>query len=166
MKVRTANLTDKDGIDELLGKTFPALMKSHYDPEVLQEALQFISKSRPELLSSGTYYVATDDQEKIIGCGGWTKENPDTKDVQTGTGHLRHFATHVDHTRQGIGRKIFEICQKQALNEKISKFECFSTINAKKFYASLGFKTISPMHAKLPSGLELPCVLMRMDLTP
>lgn len=166
MKIRAATPSDKYGIDNLLGTTFPALMAGHYNPEVLQEALTFITKSRPELLSSGTYYVMTDNNGKIIGCGGWTKENPDTKEIRTGTGHLRHFATHLDHTRQGIGKEIFENCRRQALNENISTFECFSTINAQKFYESLGFKIIAPMHAKLPSGLELPCVLMRMDMNP
>ena len=43
------------------------------------------------------------------GCGGWTVERPGSEgETEQGLGHFRHFATHPDHVRKGIGKLIAE----------------------------------------------------------
>lgn len=164
MIIRPSTEEDSAEIDNLLITSYTELMKNHYSPNILHPALVLIAKSRPELLSSGTYFVATTNSEKIIGCGGWTKYSPDTKETQSNIGHVRHFAIHPNYTKQGIGRKIFENCQTQAQKNSISEFECYSSLNAENFYKSLGFKTISTTEIPLSPDVIFPCLFMKKYL--
>lgn len=162
--IRPATTDDKDDVDTLLRQSLPALMKDAYTPDVLEVAIPVISKSRPELLSSGTYFVAITDLGKIIGCGGWTTHNPATKEIKSNTGHIRHFATHPDFTRQGIGRKIYNHCKEQAVELDIQEFECFASLNAENFYKSLGFDIIKHTTIPLTEKTLFPCLLMHQNL--
>jgi hypothetical protein len=40
-------------------------------------ALPIISRARPELLASGTYFVALDGNGRMVGAGGWTRGAPE-----------------------------------------------------------------------------------------
>ncbi len=165
--IRQTTADDRNNIDALLGQSLPALMINTYTPDILAVAIPMISKSRPELLSSGTYFVATTENKEIIGCGGWTKysPNPDDKNNEkSNTGHIRHFATHPDFTRQGIGRKIYDQCKYQAQQQNITNFECFASLNAENFYKSLGFKTIEQTTVPLTLETQFPCLLMHQTL--
>jgi N-acetylglutamate synthase-like GNAT family acetyltransferase len=143
-------------------------MKDAYTSNVLNIAIPIISKSRLELLSSGTYFLATTDNGKIVGCGGWTKHcpSPNNKnhDTRQNTGHIRHFATHPDYTRQGIGKKIYDQCKNQAIKHDIQEFECFASLNAEEFYKSLGFKTIQKTSIPITEEMLFPCILMHQIL--
>ena len=83
MIFRRAYPGDAPLIDELLERAYPALMADAYREEVLSVALPSLTKSDPELLKSGTYYVA-EQSGHIPGCGGWTLERPGTSEVTSG----------------------------------------------------------------------------------
>lgn len=139
-------------------------MKSAYDEEVLAPALELMTQANPSLLSSGTYYVAELTSGLLVGCGGWTPERPGTKSVEPGLGHLRHFAVHPDWTRRGIGRALIEACDRSARAAGVMTFECYSSLNAERFYRALGFVRIREMNMELKPPVVLPGVLMRRNL--
>jgi hypothetical protein len=43
-----------------------------------------MTKANPKLLASGTFYVAQSLHGEIVGCGGWTREQPGTGEVVQG----------------------------------------------------------------------------------
>jgi GNAT superfamily N-acetyltransferase len=139
-------------------------MASSYDEEVLAPALQLMTKANPSLLGSGTYYLAELSTGLLVGCGGWTLERPGTGTVEPRVGHVRHFAVHPDWTRRGIGRAIFSSCERAARSAGVMAFECYSSLNAEKFYRELDFKRIREMDIELQPHVALPAVLMRRDL--
>lgn len=170
MHIRKSNLADLENTNSLLAACYPALMKDAYSPEILSAAIPFISKAKPELLSSGTYFVAQSPEGNIIGCGGWTLNSPNNnRDHKPDIGHIRHFATHPDYVRLGIAKSIFQLCKTQALDCSVQSFECFSNLNAENFYKSLGFSTIERIeiplkHESLKNSISFPCLLMKLTL--
>ncbi|HEX6998312.1 MAG TPA: GNAT family N-acetyltransferase [Gammaproteobacteria bacterium] len=163
--VRVATLEDAEAVGALLRASYPRLMARSYDEALLAPALELMTKANPSLLGSGTYYLAELSTGLVVGCGGWTVERPGTGAVEPGAGHLRHFAVHPDWTRRGIGRAIFAVCERDARVAGVTTFECYSSLNAEKFYRALGFERIREMDIELRPPVALPGVLMRRDLS-
>jgi len=162
--VRVATPRDADAVSELLRASYPRLMRSAYDEGVLAPALELMTKVNTSLLDSGTYYLAELATGFLVGCGGWTLERPGTKSAEPGLAHVRHFAVHPDWTRRGIGRTLFELCDRAARAAGVRAFECYSSLNAENFYRALGFVRIREMDMELEPPVVLRGVLMRLDL--
>ena len=150
--LRVATLEDAAAIDGLLQASYPKLMASSYDEEVLSPALKLMTKANPSLLSSGTYYVAELTTALMVGCGGWTLERPGTGTVEPHLGHIRHFATHPAWIGRGIGRAIYRLCESAARSAGVIAFECYSSLNAEGFYSALGFKRTREIDIELEPG--------------
>ncbi|MFA7383778.1 MAG: GNAT family N-acetyltransferase [Desulfurivibrionaceae bacterium] len=163
-EVRVASQKDAAAVDRLLQVSYPKLMASSYDNELLTPALKLMTKSNPSLLGSGTYYVAELSTGGVIGCGGWTLERPGTGAVERHMGHIRHFATHPGWTRRGVGRAIYRLCESAARSGGVIAFECYSSLNAEKFYSALGFENICEIDIELQPDVALRAVLMRREL--
>jgi len=163
-EVRVATLGDAEAVGRLLRASYPRLMSPSYDEALLSPALKIMTKANPMLLGSSTYYVAELSAGSLVGCGGWTRERPGTATIEPRLGHVRHFAVHPDWTRLGIGRAILTFCERDARAAGVTSLECYSSLNAEKFYASLGFKRLREMDLELEPNVALSAVLMRRDL--
>lgn len=162
---RVATLEDQAAVENLLTVSYPALMASSYDQSILVPTLALITKANPLLLRSGTYYVVEARDGTVIGCGGWTREAPPGIDRATTTlGHLRHFGTHPQWIRRGVGRAIWERCIAAACVEGIWTFEVLSTLNGEEFYSALGFDRVREVFVAIGPDISFPCVLMRREL--
>ena len=117
----------------MLQASYPLLMRQHYEPHLLSAALPALTTASPELLRSGTYYVAETRGHVIVGGGGWTRERPGQGDVEAGLGHIRHFATHPRWLGRAVGRLIYDVCKRQARSMGVNRFECYSSLNAVGF---------------------------------
>jgi len=163
-EVRVARLEDAAAVDRLLQVSYPKLMASSYDKELLAPALKLMTKANASLLGSGTYYVAELPTGLVVGCGGWTLERPGTGTVGPHVGHVRHFATHPDWTRRGVGRAIYHLCESAARSAGVIALECYSSLNAEKFYSALGFEHIREIDIELKPSVVLRAMLMRREL--
>jgi len=139
-------------------------MASAYDPVVLAPALKLMTRANPTLLASGTYYVAESTSGLIVGCGGWTWERPGTTIVEPALGHIRHFGTHVDWARRGVGRSIYQFGEDAARAAGVKTFEAYSSLNGESFYRALGFERVREMDLELSPQVRLRAVLMRRDI--
>jgi N-acetylglutamate synthase-like GNAT family acetyltransferase len=157
--VRRAFPEDAPLIDQLLERAYPTLMAPAYGQEVLAAALPSMTKANPELLKSGTYYVAQ-DSARIVGCGGWTFERPGTKEITPDIAHLRHFATDPDALKKGIGRAIFRECAQAAAKAGAKMFKVYSSLNAEPFYKSLGLTRVEQIELQITPAASIPAVLM------
>lgn len=158
--VRVATPEDRPAVRDLLAASFPVLMRPSYSAAMLADVLPLMTRANPALLASGTYYVAETVDGEIVGCGGWTREHPGTGVIEPGLGHIRHFATHPDWTKRGIGRAIYDRCEEDARASGIRRFQCYSSLNAEAFYAAVGFKAVKRIDVPMREGLKLPAVLM------
>ncbi|MBX2830224.1 MAG: GNAT family N-acetyltransferase [Rhodospirillales bacterium] len=169
-KLEVANPSDAKAVSALFARSYAKLLQDDYPPEILASAMPYLSRANPELLGSGTYYLVKTDAGQVIGAGGWTSMRPSapgapgTKeiDVQTGLAHIRHFAVDPDHTRQGIGKMLFDRCVKDAVATKgVTHFECYATLTARSFYESLGFEVIGTFDAPFAPDFTFPSLHMR-----
>ena len=164
LSVRAAVPGDLTGIDALLARSYPVLLKSAYPPSVLVTALPLISKAQPRLIASGTYFVVADGDD-IVGAGGWTRALPgDGGRGKRTIGNIRHVVTDHQRTRQGIGRALMEHVFASARANGIRRLVCYSTLMAEPFYAACGFETVGPMTINLRPGIDFPAVHMERAL--
>ncbi len=162
-RVRLATTFDEERVTALLAACYPTLMADHYSADVLAIALPIMTRAQPRLLNSGTFLVAEADQI-LIGCGGWSIETPGSGAIEPNVGHIRHFATHPDMARRGIGRSIFEQCLNQARSCALTHFKCFSSLNARGFYAALGFEALEIVEVKLGGQVAFQSLLMQASI--
>lgn len=161
--IRIASVADLDATGALLVASYSSLLASHYDHDLLRRALPLITRANPTLLASGTYYVAEIAGE-LVGCGGWTIANPENGEIIDGETHLRHFATHPEWARQGVGTSLLSRCFRDAESCSIRHLHCFSTLNAERFYQASGFETVKNIDVPVEPGLTLPGILMGREL--
>ena len=162
--IRIAKPTDAEGVSSVLAASYSSLLVAYYDSELLVKALPDITKANPALLACGTYYVAEREAGHVVGCGGWTAESPGSGQITQGEAHVRHFATHPDETRQGIGSALLARCIGDARQQGIRRLHCCSTLNAEPFYQAAGFNTIGPIDVDLRSGITFPGVSMTCEI--
>jgi len=163
-EIRVAGPEHAVAVERLLQESYPTLMESSYDEESLAPALGLMTRANPSLLRSGTYYVAELSTGILVGCGGWTLERPGAGKVDAHVGHIRHFAVHPGWTRRGIGRAIYDLCERAARAAGVIAFECYSSLNAEEFYRALDFKRIREIDIELQPRVTLRAVLMRRDI--
>lgn len=163
--VRAARADDAEAVSALLAATYPVLFSGGYSAEVLASALPLLTRSNPRLLSSGTFHVAENNNGEIVGCGGWSFEHPGSGDVVAGMGHIRHFATHPDSTRRGIGRALLSRCISQATERGVGILECQSSLVAEAFYRSQGFVSVGEIVVELAPTVMFAGILMRLSIS-
>jgi len=163
-RLAVSTLMDEPSVTSLLTASYSSLMASSYDDVVLNPALPLMTKANPTLLNSGTYYLALSKDGVIVGAGGWTKERPGSGVVLPGLAHIRHFATHPDWLGLGIGKAIYHRCKETARINGIIHFEYYSSLNAEKFYRTLGFHANQNVDLAMGQGISFPSILMKTSL--
>jgi N-acetylglutamate synthase-like GNAT family acetyltransferase len=158
--LRVARPADSDRVSALLAASYSSLLATSYDSDTLDRALPLLTRANPTLLASGTYYLAERRRGHLVGCGGWTTARPGSGEVIEEEAHIRHFATHPEWVRRGVGTDVLARCFSDARSLGIRKLYCFSTLNAERFYRASGFDTVGPTSA----GPPLPGVLMSREL--
>ncbi|GAB4577090.1 MAG: GNAT family N-acetyltransferase [Roseibium sp.] len=160
VRIRVAAPSDETAISALLLKSYARLLQDSYDGEMLQKALPLITRARPELLNSGSYYVALAGDDEIVGAGGWTRQSPTERDEAPLSGHIRHFGTDPDEVRKGVGRSLMNRCLDAAASAGLNELQCYSTLNGEAFYAACGFRKVEPLDITLPGGVAFPSLRM------
>ena len=120
--------------------------------------------AQPGLLQSGSYYVAEASDGAIVGCGGWTKERPGSREIIAKVGHIRPFGVHPDWIRCGVGTALYARCELDARAAGLSQFECYSSLNGEAFYSALGFRRLAEIEVDMFDGLRFPSVHMVADI--
>ena len=119
-------------------------------------------RANPALLRCGTYYLAQGPEEAAVGCGGWTFERPGAagEPRDRSLGHIRHFATHPNWLRHGVGRALFARCATEARAAGVRRFECYSSLVGEPFYGALGFVAVESITLDIGPGIAFPSVRM------
>ena len=162
--IRAGDRHDVPGVDALLQKSYPRLLKADYPPSTLVLAIPLISQAQPDLVACGTYYVAETLERQIVGCGGWTLRNPASGRDEGFRGSIRHFATDPDLLRQGVATALMARCLRDAREAGMVGMDCYSTRTAVPFYLSQGFEPLREIEMELRPGITFPAVAMRLDL--
>jgi GNAT superfamily N-acetyltransferase len=158
--VRVAAPSDSDAVSALLMASYSRLLTAHYNSNTLGSALPRMARANPGLLASGTCYVVESASRNLVGCGGWTIDQPGSGEIIEGEAHIRHFATHPGWVGRKVGASLLARCFSDARLLGIRKLHCFSTLTAEGFYRACGFETIGPIDVLIGPSLAFPSVLM------
>lgn len=170
LTIRPAQLSDLTAVDDLLQRSYPRLLAADYPPSVMVLALPIISRARPDLLTSGRYFLALGPGGKILGAGGWSRSTPGLSDRTQGLpsspvpGDVRHVATDPSALRQGVGRAVMMAVFQSAREAGVARLNCLSTRTAVPFYASLGFRALGAVDVPLRAGIAFPAIWMTREL--
>lgn len=164
-RIRPAVAADVRGVDDLLSRAYPVLLKDDYPPSVRVTAVPLLARAQPRLIACGTYYVADAGSLGIIGAGGWTLGDPFSGAASAGrTGHLRHFATDPRFVRRGVARTLLAHCVAEAASAGLVGLNCYATRTAVPFYETQGFTAMDEQNFMLRPGIVFPAVRMRRPL--
>jgi len=163
--IRIANATDAAAVSRLLENCYSALLPAFYDDHVMAQILPLITKANPLLLNSGMFYVAMAGRGNVVGCGGWSVRRPKIGVKPNSQGSIRHFATHPDWLRRGIGRDILHRCIKEARAHKIERLNCYSALGAESFYGASGFLAVKQIDVPISDEFSFPATLMCNELS-
>ena len=152
--------SDLEGVSRVLGASYSVLLKPDYPADVLSVIVPLISRAKPELLASGTYFCVEQRQD-IIAVGGWTKTRPGTNEIVEGLGHIRHVATDPRHLLQGAAAMIMQRCLREARLAGLTGMECLSTKTAVPFYARFGFTFVDTRDV-IVAGVPFASVEMKL----
>lgn len=158
MFIRSATAIDRAAVDALLIRSYPVLLAADYAPHELAPALPLMTRARPELLESGTYYVV-EDGGAVIGAGGWTRDAGDPM-----LGHIRHLVTDPRQLRAGVASWLMYHSFDAARAAGVRRMECWSTRTAERFYQAVGFRTLGPLDVRMGVQVSFPAIRMERAL--
>jgi GNAT superfamily N-acetyltransferase len=162
-------------LKQLIPLSVRALSQGYYRAAQVESALLYIFGVDSQLIADGTYYVAVAGDE-IVGCGGWSKRKTlfggdqmkahadDLLDPASEPARIRAFFVHPQWVRQGIGRRIIEMCEAAARAEGFGRMELAATLPGEPLYTALGYEVTARFDVPMPDGERLPVAQMAKRL--
>jgi GNAT superfamily N-acetyltransferase len=160
LRLRVAAPADAEAVAAILRPSYSVLMAEAYPPALLALVLPSITRANPELLASGHYYLVEAESGEPAGCGGWSAHPPGASELDPRRAHIRHFATHPDFVRRGVGRAVYARCEAAARAAGFARFECWASLNGEGFYAALGFRRLERIETSMPGEIRFPAIRM------
>lgn len=173
LSFRRATPADIPALQELIATSARGLSIGYYTPQQIESAVSHAFGVDSQLIADGTYFIVEADG-RAVACGGWSKRRtlyggdqlkkdwPDPLlNPQREAARIRAFFVHPDRGRQGIGRRLLEICVAAAHKAGFTAFELGATTPGVPFYRALGFETYDEVKLDLPDGVQLPITCMR-----
>ena len=177
MKLRAATPNDRDELLRLIDTSVRALSDGLYTQAQIENALEHVLGLDSQLVADGTYYVI-ERNGMIVAAGGWSaRQNPwggdqvkqtedPLLDPAVDAARIRAFYVHPSHTRQGLGRAIYQACEAAARARGFRRFELTATLPGVPLYEALGFVSGDTVDVPLSGSEVLPCLRMTRAIGP
>jgi len=154
IKVRKARLEDAEAICHVHCGSVRTLCTNDYTPEQIEA---WVGRSEPEnfrkaLVERGETVFVAEIEGVIAGFSSLFKDE------------IYAVYIHPEYTRQGVGTRLLNAVEKEAIFQQIKKLKLVSSITAKPFYQANGYQVVEHSFHTLPSGIQIPCVYMEKSL--
>lgn len=176
IEFRLATAQDIPALDQLIPTSVRALLAGHYTAQQIESALSYgIFGVDSQLIADGTFYVAV-AEGRIVGCGGWSKRKTlygadhlkaaadDLLDPTTDAARIRAFFIDPSWARQGIGRRIMELCEAAARQAGFRRAQLGATHTGEFLYAAMGYNVTERFEIPMTGGEVLPAAHMVKSL--
>jgi putative acetyltransferase len=154
MNIRHATQEDLHHIAAAHRASILGLCAPHYS---VVQVSQWTDALRPEgyaaLLGSREFFVVEQDGE-LLGFG--------VLDLNESLVNATYVSPKA--ARRGVGQRLLEAMETIARQQGATRLQLSSTLDAVPFYQSLGYPQQGAGTNRLPTGVELPCILMTRDL--
>jgi putative acetyltransferase len=153
LKIRPLLPEDAESFLRVHSAAIHKTAKDSYPPDIL-EAWSHIDMEGFAKKTSDVIRIGAFDGTTMAGLGV----------IAVATAELRAAYVHPDYGRMGVGAKIVAALEQIAKGMGIETLTLNSTINAEKFYASMGYAVIARTSDKLPDGSFMAVIKMKKDL--
>jgi GNAT superfamily N-acetyltransferase len=175
LHIRRALREDVAALRELIDLSVRSLQAGDYSPAQIEGALGTVFGVDTQLIADRTYFVAEaecDDGTRIVGCGGWSKRKTlfgsdhgsgredALLDPHCDNARIRAFFLHPDWARRGIGSKILEACERDAMEAGFNGFELAATVTGERLYKARGYEVLDRIEVPLANGQSLTVIRM------
>ncbi len=182
-ELRLATIADIPALTELIRTSVSVLSDQYYSQTQISDALTHVFGVDTTLILDGTYFLVA-EEDRIAGCGGWSKrqtlfggdqiktdsaktDHPDVLlDPATEAARIRAFYVHPQFARRGIGSMILRACEAAAMAAGFTRVELIATLPGEPLYSSLGYMNLEPFEIPLPSAPALAAFRMGKSLMP
>lgn len=167
-------MADIEALNALIAASARELSVGFYSPGQVEALLTHVFGVDTQLIADGTYYVVYDENrpDEPAACGGWSARrtlyggdqakagedprlNPDTDAAR-----IRAFFVHPQCARRGLGRKLYNECERAARAAGFRRLELMATLPGEPLYAALGFSAVERTTIRLPGDVDIPLVQM------
>jgi GNAT superfamily N-acetyltransferase len=173
VRIRKATASDIPRIEELMRESTSTLGARYYDERQTASAMEQITVPDRQLIDDETYFVVEDD-DVIVGCGGWSKRaklytgsgstDPRLLDPATEAARVRAMFVLSSHARRGIGRMVLEACEDEARRAGFRSMELMATLPGEPFYLACGYHMRERTDIQLNDGVILGGAMMEKAL--
>lgn len=172
---RKATLADVPELRTLMEISIRKIIGKFLDEARVEASYEFMGVDT-QLIEDQTYF-AVECEQKIVGCGGWSRRatsyggdhatGRDSRllDPVTESARVRAMYTHPDYARQGIGRLVLSLCEAEAFTDGFRSLELTATIAGEPLYATYGFSVIERIEVPTSTGITVPCARMNRNIT-
>jgi ribosomal protein S18 acetylase RimI-like enzyme len=164
--LRRARLADVPALQSLIAISARTLGREDYSPGQIEAALRGAFGVDTQLIRDGSYFVI-EAGERFAGCGGWSRRRTlfgsDARadrdatelDPATDAAKIRAFFIHPDFARRGLGTRLLERCENDAVAHGFRRLEMMATLPGVRLYAARGYQGASPIDWTLGDGLTI-----------
>lgn len=182
-RLRVARQTDVPAMSALIDASVRGLGPPYYSAAQVEAGLAHVFGVDTQLVADGTYFVidaigAAGGSGPVppAACGGWSARRTlfggdqhkrgvdDRLDPASEPARIRAFFVHPGHARRGLGRQLFEACERAAVAAGFTAFELMATLPGVPLYEALGFTALEPVPVPTPAGVALDCLRMHRPI--
>jgi len=172
VSIRRATLADIGSLQLLIAASARGLSSGDYTPQQVEAALRGAFGVDTQLIRDGSYFVV-EAGGRLAGCGGWSRRrtlfgsdmradrDATELDPATDAAKIRAFFMHPDFARCGLGTRLLERCERDAVAHGFRAFELMATLPGVRFYAARGYSGHAPVDWPLSEGLSIRFLPMR-----
>ena len=171
---RIAVMDDLDALRALMARAIDHLQTGFLTPEQIA-ASRHVMGLDTQLIKDGTYFLVESDGA-LAGCGGWSyratlyggdasvvAREPEVLDPAKDAARIRTMYTNPDFARQGIGRRVMQVCEDAARAAGFARTEMMATMAGVPLYRACGYSPIEEVLSAPIDGVRVP--LLRMGKT-
>lgn len=174
-ELRIAQHADVPALRDLIARSGRALSVGYYSPPQADAITRYVFGVDTQLIDDQTY-LAIEDKDRIVACGGWSKRRtlfggdqiksgPDPLlDPGTESARIRAFFVDPSMARRGFGRQLLRTCVGAARHAGFSSLELVSTLPGEPLYLASGFAIVERFELELPGGVKTAVSRMRMGI--
>ena len=157
---------DVPALETLIATSARALSAGDYTAAQVEGALRGAFGVDTQLIRDGSYFVIEADG-RFAGCGGWSRrrtlfgsdaraERDATElDPAAEAAKIRAFFIHPDFARRGLGTRLLERCEREAVAHGFHRLEMMATLPGVRLYAARGYCGDTPVDWPLDGGLTI-----------
>jgi GNAT superfamily N-acetyltransferase len=171
--LRVATAGDVSSIGELIGASVRGLQAPDYSTAQREGALATVFTVDSRLIEDGTYFVATAEDGRLAGCGGWSFRKtlyggdhqveeiaPGRLDPEVDAAKIRAIFVHPDFARMGLGSLILKTAEDAAAAAGFRRFEMGSTLTGVALYTLKGYRDVRRITVPVADGETIDVVWM------